>query len=118
MTLAKQWAVSTLVAGSIAIAAIAVWELRTVLTLVLLAFAAYWIVERRRALALLAGLGRPRKRKTIVDTWLVVESLLGAYVRRVFVVVLFVSTVLSTLYVLLGVPEALLVGPFSGVVEL
>jgi len=237
MTLAKQWAVSTLVAGSIAVAAIAVWELRTVLTLVLLAFtlaagmrpgvealgrrrvpampaillhylvllgllallvafvvppaltevrtslgglppspsavheraqaasgvhrqvllaferllrraptrgdlahpaieagrrigvlaagiaftlavAAYWIVERRRALALLAGLGPPGKRTTIVETWLVVESLLGAYVRRVFVMVLFVSTVLSTLYVLLGVPEALLLGPFSGVVEL
>jgi predicted PurR-regulated permease PerM len=83
-----------------------------------LAVAAYWILERDRALVLLAKLVPARKRGALLDAWRLVESRLGAYVRRVFLMVLVVSAVLSTAYVLLGVPYALLLGPFSGVIEI
>jgi predicted PurR-regulated permease PerM len=82
------------------------------------AVAAYWIVERERVLGLVATLVPPGKRRTVRDAWLLVESRLGAYLRGVFTMVVLVSTVLSTLYVLLGVPYALLLGPFSGVIEI
>jgi predicted PurR-regulated permease PerM len=83
-----------------------------------LAVAAYWLVERERSLAFVATLVPPGKRRSVFDAWLLVESRLGAYVRGVFTMVLLVSTILSTLYVLLGVPYALLLGPFSGVIEI
>jgi len=82
------------------------------------AVAAYWIVERERVLGLVATLVPPGKRRTVRDAWLLVESRLGAYLRGVFTMVVLVSTVLSTLYVLLGVPYALLLGPFSGLIEI
>jgi predicted PurR-regulated permease PerM len=82
-----------------------------------LAVAAYWILERDRALALVATLVPAGRRRAVLDAWLLVESRLGAYVRRVFVMVLVVSAVLSIAYFLLGVPYALLLGPFSGVIE-
>jgi predicted PurR-regulated permease PerM len=83
-----------------------------------LAVAAYWIRERERALALVAGLVPAGKRRAFLEAWLLVESRLGAYLRRVFLRVLVVSAVLSTSYLALGVPYALLVGPFSGVIEI
>jgi predicted PurR-regulated permease PerM len=82
------------------------------------AVAAYWIVERERVLGLVATLVPRGKRRTVRDAWLLVESRLGAYLRGVFTMVVLVSTVLSTLYVLLGVPYALLLGPFSGLIEI
>jgi predicted PurR-regulated permease PerM len=82
------------------------------------AVAAYWILERERALAVLAKLVPARKRRALLDAWRLVESRLGAYVRRVFLMVLVVSAVLSAAYALLGVPYALLLGPFSGVIEI
>jgi predicted PurR-regulated permease PerM len=82
------------------------------------AVAAYWILERERALALLAKLVPSTRRRALLDAWRLVESRLGAYVRRVFLMMLVVSAVLSTAYVLLGVPYAVLLGPFSGVIEI
>ena len=94
--------------------AIAVLVARIAFTL---AVAAYWILERDRALALVAAIVPARRRQAVLDGWLLVESRLGAHVRRVFVMVLVVSTVLSIAYLLLGVPYALLLGPFSGAIE-
>lgn len=52
------------------------------------------------------------------DFRLMIDLRLGAYVRRVLLMVLLVSTVLSACFWLLGVPYWLLLGPFAGVVEL
>ena len=60
----------------------------------------------------------PAKRRVVLDTWLEVEQRLGAYLRGVSIMVLLVSTVLSVSYFLLGVPYPLLLGPFSGVIEI
>jgi predicted PurR-regulated permease PerM len=59
-----------------------------------------------------------RQRQKVRATWLLVELRLGAYVRRVVFMVLVVSVVLSSCYWLLGVPFWLLLGPFSGVIEI
>jgi predicted PurR-regulated permease PerM len=96
---------------------------RTILTIAggvafTLAVAAYWLVERERALRLIGELLSPAKRQVVLDTWLEVELRLGAYLRGVSIMVVLVSTVLSACYFLLGVPYPLLLGPFSGVIEI
>jgi predicted PurR-regulated permease PerM len=83
-----------------------------------LASAAYWIVERERALRLLTQLLPPAKRQTLLGTWLAVEERLGRYLRQVVLMLVVVSLVLSACYSLLGVPYSLLLGPFSGFVEI
>jgi predicted PurR-regulated permease PerM len=82
------------------------------------AVAAYWLLERDGALRLIGGLVTPSRRQVVIDTWLEVELRLGAYLRGVSIMVLLVSTILSVCYFLLGVPYPLLLGPFSGVVEI
>jgi predicted PurR-regulated permease PerM len=80
--------------------------------------AAYWIFDKDRAQEALAGLARPRKRKSIVQTWDLIEAKLGGYVRGSLLMVAFVSTVLSLAFWLIGVPFWLLIGVFAGIVEL
>jgi predicted PurR-regulated permease PerM len=83
-----------------------------------LAFAAYWIYERGRAVDLVTSmLPRPR-RKVVRDTWDLIDVKLGAYVRGQAILIVLVGTVLSLLFMAIGLPYWLLVGAFAGVVEI
>src|SRR4051794_9202118 len=59
------------------------------------AVAAYWIFERDRARGLLLSLVDHERRKTIRDTWDLIDAKLGAFVRGQLVLIAFVGTVLS-----------------------
>jgi predicted PurR-regulated permease PerM len=82
------------------------------------AVAAYWIFERQRAEAVVLSLVPRAKRKLVRQTWRLVDLKLGAYVRGVIILILFVSTVLSTSFWALGLPYWLLLGIFAGLVEI
>ena len=82
------------------------------------AIAAYWIFERERAERIVLSLLPSSKRKLVRQTWRLVDLKLGAYVRGVFLLVTFVSAVLSFAFWAIGLPYWLLVGIFAGVVEI
>jgi predicted PurR-regulated permease PerM len=82
------------------------------------AVAAYWIFEKRRAQALVLGLVARERRKVVRDTWDLIDAKLGAFVRGQLVMITFVSTVLSFAFWLDGLPYWLLIGVFSGIVEI
>jgi predicted PurR-regulated permease PerM len=82
------------------------------------AVAAYWIFERQRAEAVVLSLVPRAKRKLVRQTWRLVDLKLGAYVRGVILLILFVSTVLSLGFWAIGLPYWLLIGIFAGVVEI
>jgi predicted PurR-regulated permease PerM len=83
-----------------------------------LASAAYWIFERDRAVDLVTSL-LPRERRHVVRaTWQLIDLKLGAYVRGQGLLILFVATVLSVTFWLIGLPFWILVGAFAGVVEI
>lgn len=82
------------------------------------ASAAYWVFDRDRAQELVGTLLPARRRRVVVETWNRIDEKLGAYVRGVFVMVVFVSVVLSFAFWQIGVPYWLLLGVFAGVVEL
>jgi predicted PurR-regulated permease PerM len=82
-----------------------------------LACAAYWIFERERAQRLAVSLVTPRHRRTVRDTWDLIDAKLGAYVRGQLLLVLLVATVLSFAFWVIGLPFWLLIGVFAGVVE-
>jgi predicted PurR-regulated permease PerM len=83
-----------------------------------LAFAAYWIYERERAITLVTSLLPRPRRKVVRDTWNLIDEKLGAYVRGQAILILFVGTVLSLLFLAIARPDWLLVGAFAGVVEI
>jgi predicted PurR-regulated permease PerM len=83
-----------------------------------LASAAYWIYERERAERLVVSFLPRRKRQVVRDTWNLIDLKLGAYVRGQLILVLFVATMLSIAFAIMGLPFWLLVGAFAGVVEL
>ena len=83
-----------------------------------LAASAYWIIERERAVdAVCSVLPRPR-RKTVRDSWDLIELRLGAFVRGQTVLVALVAVVLSVCFWAIGLPYWLLVGIFAGIVEI
>jgi predicted PurR-regulated permease PerM len=82
------------------------------------ATAAYWIFERERAMAFVSSLLPRKHRRTVRDTWELVDAKLGAYVRGTLLLVVFVATVLSLSFWAIGVPFWLLLGIFAGVVEI
>jgi predicted PurR-regulated permease PerM len=83
----------------------------------MLSTAAYWVVERDKFIEFVAStLPRP-KRKTLRDTWMLIDAKLGAFVRGQLILIAFVSTVLSVLFFAIGLHYWLLVGVFGGVVE-
>jgi len=86
-------------------------------TFFVLAAAAYWIVERDQAVGLVTSLLPRPRRKTVRDSWDLIELRLGAFVRGQAVLVALVATVLSTAFWAIGLPYWLLVGVFAGVVE-
>jgi predicted PurR-regulated permease PerM len=83
-----------------------------------LAFAAYWIYERERALKLVTSLLPRPRRKVVRDTWNLIDQKLGAYVRGQAILIVLVGTVLSLAFLAIGLRYWLLVGAFAGVVEL
>jgi predicted PurR-regulated permease PerM len=83
-----------------------------------LAFAAYWIYERERAVDLVTSLLPRPRRKVVRDTWDLIDLKLGAYVRGQALLIVLVGTVLSLIFMFIGLPYWLLVGAFAGVVEI
>ena len=82
------------------------------------AVAAYWIFERDRARRVVLSLISREQRKTVRDTWDLIDAKLGAFVRGQLVLIAFVGTVLSLAFWAIGVPFWLLLGIFAGVVEI
>lgn len=82
------------------------------------AVGAYWIFERERAERVLLSLLPRRKRTLVRQTWRLIDLKLGAYVRGVLLLIVFVSTVLSVCFWAIGLPYWLLLGIFAGLVEI
>ncbi len=82
------------------------------------ACAAYWILERDDAIDLVTSFIARPKRKKVRDTFDLIDAKLGAFVRGEIILVLFVSTLLSLSFWLVGEPYWILLGPFAGVMEL
>jgi predicted PurR-regulated permease PerM len=87
-------------------------------TFFVFATAAYWIFERGRAIGLVLALTPIRHRRTVRDTWDLIDAKLGAYIRGQTLLVLLVGTALSLIFWAIGLPYWLLVGAFAGFVEL
>jgi predicted PurR-regulated permease PerM len=83
----------------------------------MLSAAAYWVVERDKFIDFVTSTLPRRKRKTVRDTWELIDAKLGAFVRGQLILIAFVSTVLSTLFFAVGLHYWLLVGVFGGIVE-
>jgi predicted PurR-regulated permease PerM len=82
------------------------------------ATAAYWTVERERAVDLVCSILPRPKRKTVRDTWELIDLRLGAFVRGQSLLIAIVATILSVGFWAIGLPYWLLVGVFAGVVEI
>jgi predicted PurR-regulated permease PerM len=82
------------------------------------ACAAYWIFERDRAEMLVMSLLPRHKRRVVRDTWNLIDAKLGAYVRGQLILILFVASLLSFIFYLIGLPFWLLIGIFAGIVEI
>jgi len=82
------------------------------------ATAAYWIFERDRTVNFVASLLPRPKRKVMRDTWNLIDLKLGAFVRGECLLILLVGTVLSLLFLAIGLRYWILVGGFAGIVEI
>jgi predicted PurR-regulated permease PerM len=82
------------------------------------ATAAYWVYERDRARALVVSMTPRRHRRTVHDTWELIDLKLGAFVRGQLILVGFVATVLSLAFWAIGEPYWVILGIFAGIVEL
>ena len=74
------------------------------------AVAAYWIFERDRARRVLLSLIAREHRRTVRDTWDLIDARLGAFVRGELVLIAFVGTLLSLIFWAIGLPFWLLIG--------
>jgi predicted PurR-regulated permease PerM len=81
------------------------------------AAAAYWIFERDRTVDVVCSLLPRPKRKTVRDTWTLIDLRLGAFVRGQLLLILLVGVTLSLLFWAIGEPYWILVGTFAGIVE-
>jgi predicted PurR-regulated permease PerM len=86
--------------------------------LFVLATAGYWIFERDRAVDFIASLVQRPRRKTVRDTWDLIDAKLGAFVRGQVVLILLVASALSIAFWAIGLPYFLLVAAFAGIVEI
>ena len=82
------------------------------------ACAAYWVFERNDAVRLVTSLVPRAHRKTVRDTWDLIDLKLGAYVRGQVLLIVLVATVLSIAFWAIGLPFWLLIGVFAGIVEI
>ncbi len=87
-------------------------------TFFVFASAAYWLVERERAIDTLCSVLPRPKRKRVRDTWELIDLRLGAFVRGQAVLIVIVATILSAGFWAIGLPYWLLVGAFAGLVEI
>jgi predicted PurR-regulated permease PerM len=71
-----------------------------------------------RAIDVVARLIARPKRKTLRDTWHLIDLKLGAYVRGQGLLILVVGIVLSLAFWAAGVPYWILIGAFAGLVEI
>jgi predicted PurR-regulated permease PerM len=83
----------------------------------MLSTGAYWVVERDKFVDFVTSMFARPKRKTIRDTWALIDARLGAFVRGQLLLIVFVSIVLSAIFFAIGLDYWLLVGVFGGVVE-
>ena len=83
-----------------------------------LACAAYWIFERDTAVRLVTSLLPRPRRKTVRDTWDLIDLKLGAYVRGQAILIVLVAAVLSGVFWTIGLSYWLLIAIFAGFVEL
>jgi predicted PurR-regulated permease PerM len=83
-----------------------------------LAAAAYWVYERDRAIGVVASLVPRHRRKKLRDTWQLIEQKLGAFIRGQVLMITFVSTVASLIFIGVGEPYALLIGIATGFLEI
>jgi predicted PurR-regulated permease PerM len=83
-----------------------------------LATAAYWTVERARAVDLVCSLLPRPRRKTVRDTWELIDLRLGAFVRGQSLLIAVVGAILSLGFWVIGLPYWLLLGVFAGIVEI
>jgi predicted PurR-regulated permease PerM len=86
--------------------------------LFMLAAAAYWVYDRDRAIEVIASLVPRPRRKKLRDTWHLIEKKLGAFIRGQIVMVTFVSTVASLIFLEVGEPYWLLIGMTTGFLEI
>jgi predicted PurR-regulated permease PerM len=108
-------------AGSVAHASVGVGKAAfEVLIGIFFTFAvgAYWIFERDRARRVLLSLIAREHRRTVRDTWDLIDARLGAFVRGELVLIAFVGTLLSLIFWAIGLPFWLLLGIFAGIVEI
>ncbi|MGZ4337368.1 MAG: AI-2E family transporter [Gaiellaceae bacterium] len=83
-----------------------------------LASAAYWVFERDEAIDLVASLVPRPKRRTVRQTWKLIDLKLGAFVRGELLLVALVAIVLSFAFWLDGLPYWLLLGICAGLFEI
>jgi predicted PurR-regulated permease PerM len=83
-----------------------------------LACAAYWIFERDTAVRLVTSLLPRPRRKTVRDTWDLIDLKLGAYVRGQAILIVLVAAALSGVFWTIGLSYWLLIAIFAGFVEL
>ena len=82
------------------------------------ATAAYWLFERDQVIDLVTSfLPRP-KRKTVRDTWILVDLKLGAFVRGQIVMIALVSTLVSIGLWIAGEPYFIVLGISVGILEI
>jgi predicted PurR-regulated permease PerM len=86
--------------------------------LFMFAVGAYWIFERDATISLVQSMVPRKHRRVTRDTWVLIDMKLGAFVRGQFLLVVIVATLLSFAFWLDGEPYWLLIGTFSGLVEL
>ena len=120
----------------VAVTALALWKLKLLIVLrsraradgprlrdrlrdfFVFASAAYWIFERDDAVRLVTSLIPRAHRKTVSNTWDLIDLKLGAYVRGQLLLIVLVATVLSVAFAAIGLPFWLLIAAFAGVVEI
>ena len=81
------------------------------------ASAAYWIFEREKLIDYVVALVPHRHRKTVRDTWHLIDLKLGSYVRGQGLLILIVAVLLSAAFWAIHEPYWLLLGSFAGIVE-
>jgi predicted PurR-regulated permease PerM len=82
-----------------------------------LATAVYWIAERDRLVGLVLALFPRSKRRTVRDTWLLIDLKLGAVIRTKILLVFITTSILSVAFWAIGLPYFLVVAAFAGIVE-
>jgi predicted PurR-regulated permease PerM len=82
-----------------------------------IAAAVYWVAERDRLVDVVVKLVPSGRRKTVRDTWLLIDLKLGAVIRTKLLLVVITASVLALAFWIIGLPYFLIVAAFTGLVE-